>query len=1116
MAEVDKLDIKIKAEASSATQSLDKLIDNLDTVQKNLRKITSAFDFTDARGEVVSLGAALRNLGKDFNFKGSVKELDSEIRKAEKRLETLARREKKALATGTAPDSKSWKNLQYDIAETSNMLEKLREQRGKVEVADPLAGMTITIDGVAQSFEKWSSELKETGVELDNVNRKSDELLSRLKGANAPEIDRLSSLMNNREPAQSIISEDLQSAADKAMSNAGNGSKEFNKLVSQVQRAESALERLYTRQEKMQFLGVKEGSKSFKGLTFDIETSERRLKSLYEKLVNTSAAGEMISESFGDKTKKGILSLSGIFRTLTGNMKKNSDAGRSIGFSMKNMIVSGLIMSTVFRTISLITSGMGQGFTNLARYCSDTNYSISTLRSGLLQLGNGFAAAFSPILNFVAPVLSQLISMLNAAASAISQFFAILTGKSTYITAKNNFQDYAAGLDGVGGSASGAADAAKELKRELLGFDEVTKLSDTMDATGGSGGGSGSGSSVGDLFETKEVDSTLQNNVLEWLDKLKTKAGPTLKALEKLRKEGLAKLGKFTFEGLKDFYNNFLVPVGSWTLGEGLPRFINITNDFLNSIHWDKINNSLERFWKALAPFATGIGEGLIDFYEDLMAVGADFINAVVPGGLDALSGILEKFDKSEIEGLGYAFGALGAGISTIKITNSLIAKLQKLFGVLPAAGGVGTATSAAKGFSLGDFLALGAASAGTPAFDVIANWILDQVSEAMQAVIPDWAYTALSNIGAGLALGAAAGSVIPGVGTIAGAIIGGIIGNLASFDYSKVWEAIQNGWDKLKGKTLEIIATVKNDAKNWWKNVETWWEKRVGSVKEFTTEVKNNASTWWNNVKTWWKEEIGPATVTEFITNVKNQASIWWNNVKTWWGEKVGSVSEFKTAVKNQASTWWNDTKAYWDEKVGSVASFYTNVKDQASTWWKNVKTWWDKKVGSVTGFTTNVKDQASTWWDNVKTWWNNFTRGKYLSITAKVHSTSNGDVAGGKTGSFADGGFYKNGRWSPITAYAGGGLPDMGEVFIARESGPELVGRMGGGTAIMNNNQIVASVSAGVYQAVAAAMSQASNGQVMEVHVHLEGDAAGVFQIVKQENDRRVLATGQPALLV
>ena len=51
---------------------------------------------------------------------------------------------------------------------------------------------------------------------------------------------------------------------------------------------------------------------------------------------------------------------------------------------------------------------------------------------------------------------------------------------------------------------------------------------------------------------------------------------------------------------------------------------------------------------------------------------------------------------------------------------------------------------------------------------------------------------------------------------------------------------------------------------------------------------------------------------------------------------------------------------------------------------------------------------------------------------------------------------------------------------MFIAREAGPELVGTIGGRNAVMNNNQIVESVSNGVYRAVSAAMGRGSDTAV------------------------------------
>ena len=71
-------------------------------------------------------------------------------------------------------------------------------------------------------------------------------------------------------------------------------------------------------------------------------------------------------------------------------------------------------------------------------------------------------------------------------------------------------------------------------------------------------------------------------------------------------------------------------------------------------------------------------------------------------------------------------------------------------------------------------------------------------------------------------------------------------------------------------------------------------------------------------------------------------------------------------------------------------------------------------------------------------------------------------------------------------VTQKASGGFVDSGELFVARESGPELVGSIGGHTAVANNDQIVEAVSSGVYQAVSSALG--GKNQNVTVHVYLD----------------------------
>jgi len=81
--------------------------------------------------------------------------------------------------------------------------------------------------------------------------------------------------------------------------------------------------------------------------------------------------------------------------------------------------------------------------------------------------------------------------------------------------------------------------------------------------------------------------------------------------------------------------------------------------------------------------------------------------------------------------------------------------------------------------------------------------------------------------------------------------------------------------------------------------------------------------------------------------------------------------------------------------------------------------------------------------------------------------------------------------GAMALLPTFATGGFPAQGQMFIAREAGPELVGTLNGRTAVANNDQIVESVSAGVYRAVREAMSGGSsgNGNLTEIRLYLDG---------------------------
>ncbi len=76
---------------------------------------------------------------------------------------------------------------------------------------------------------------------------------------------------------------------------------------------------------------------------------------------------------------------------------------------------------------------------------------------------------------------------------------------------------------------------------------------------------------------------------------------------------------------------------------------------------------------------------------------------------------------------------------------------------------------------------------------------------------------------------------------------------------------------------------------------------------------------------------------------------------------------------------------------------------------------------------------------------------------------------------------------KTAKVSKKAGGGTVPTGDLFLAGEAGPELVGRIGTSNAVMNQTQIVEAVAAGVANAVQAVMG--NNSSTNNVKVYLDG---------------------------
>lgn len=314
--------------------------------------------------------------------------------------------------------------------------------------------------------------------------------------------------------------------------------------------------------------------------------------------------------------------------------------------------------------------------------------------------------------NIFLPIVQKILPYINGLLIALQRLLNFLGFK---IHGGNWLKDT---MDGISGGYSGApiedlgdeaentadgldkaAKAAKKLKTATLGIDELNILTPEEDEGSGSGDKTNSGGSIdlsdaiGDALAGYEsiwdsLFADMENKAQEIADKIVgffkkiwEAIEPFREAVMRLWNEGLSKLANFTWTALKDFYNEFLVPMGKWafgTPGAGLTRLVDVINNGLMAIHWDELNRALKEFWIAIEPYAEQFGEGLIDFFEDIVGLGVDIINAF-PGVLDRITAALERGEPETARKWGYAFGVLAVGIMALKGVGTVIAGLAGL-----------------------------------------------------------------------------------------------------------------------------------------------------------------------------------------------------------------------------------------------------------------------------------------------------------------------------------------------------------------------------------------------------------------------------------------------------
>lgn len=616
-------------------------------------------------------------------------------------------------------------------------------------------------------------------------------------------------------------------------------------------------------------------------------------------------------------------------------------------------------------------------------------------------LGQGLINLFTPVIKVINTVLGKLSTLANA----FKSFTELITGKKsqsgktaapvaelgdTASTAGESLDHSASAANSLSKATKGVGNAAKKAAKEmraLMGFDQINRLDDTSSEDSGdssspsTGGGSGIGGSTvdfGSLAQGETVIDQVDSKFTKMFQNIVKWTKPATDALKKLWNEGLSRLGNFAWGSLKDFYKGFLVPVGKWVMGKGLPDFINTLNNGLMKVDFGKIRSSLQKLWEALSPFAINVGEGLLWFWENvLVPLGTWTANEVVPRFLDTLRIGIDALNKI-IEALQPLFQwfwdkvllpiAQWTGGIFLQVWDGINGALQKFsdwcIEHIPTIDGVKNAFA-----GMHEWLAKN-------------ETILQLVAVAIGTFTAALGLNALASNAASIAMGGTsiAIGVYNGITTIATTVtsaFGAVIGFLTS-PITLVVAAIggliaagillYKNWDTVKAKAIEIWTAIKDFFARTWENIKQTanriWTSITSTLSSIWERIKNTASRLFGNIKT---------TISNIWENLKTTAKTTWEKIKDFISEPINKAKEiigrtldavsdkFSSVfecIKNAVRTPLNAIIGFLNGLIRGVASAVNSVANMLNHLHIDAPQW----VTDLTGI-TSVGFNLPTW---------------------------------------------------------------------------------------------------------------------------------------------------------
>ena len=561
----------------------------------------------------------------------------------------------------------------------------LEEERAAREAAKSVEELASAYDDVARSAEQVSYKAKYVNSSLVDQYKKNDMKIGAspfIKSGKLNFEDEKSSYQSLRDTISNVV-DSIKSKAEEMRTSAGiafdglkakvdgfklamrekavasgilSYTQDFVTLQKAIEKTQTDYARLTQAMKEYKEAGGSESDKTYRRyqaradrMREDIDSSSKYAKQMkmdgtaYE--VNTANAQKNLDnlkssfQKVTDTAKRAAKAV-GLFVLKISGLKGAANKARSAMNNVNNVAkrltkeltrVAKMFKLMVTRmALRAVINNVGDGFKSLAIHSEKFNASMSNLINSAKTLGYSIAGMVSPLINALAPALVYIINLITQAVNAINQLFSALTGMGTWNKAKNFTDSWADSIKGATGSA-------KELKKTVLGFDELNQLQDNKNSGGG-------GNALKDMFETVDIDPKWKE-VAEWLKDmwgkkdftdLGRKLGEKLRdALESIPWEKIRQTSNDLGKSLATLINGFveverLGYVIGTTVAQGINTVFEFVNGFVHNLHWESIG-------KFIADTFNG-------FFEN---IDWDLIKDTVYTGLEGLADAINSFVRN-------------------------------------------------------------------------------------------------------------------------------------------------------------------------------------------------------------------------------------------------------------------------------------------------------------------------------------------------------------------------------------------------------------------------------------------------------------------------------------